>query len=313
MSHKVRSPRGPLSGRLLGALAALAFLVTGCTSPDPKPDASILVEGQKIRLGMKNDQPGTGFMRHAEEFEGFDLAVSRDLIGRVGLDPEAIEPQPLQSKNRAKALQKDRVDLVAATYSITAQRMRPMNDDNGDGLDFVGPYVSTPQGVLIRAADKGRYRNLTDFHGKQICVWPGTTSMNELKKPAYDKIGKTEATDAGECVKKLKENMVDAVSTDQLILYGFMAAEPTLAVVPTIEFGEINQYGIAMFRTPAHRKDCLKLRDALKKYVTGNDWDHDLENNLPSVPVAARNEARPTLDDIEAMSCREKPGNAPVG
>ncbi|MGA5197435.1 transporter substrate-binding domain-containing protein [Streptomyces exfoliatus] len=287
----------------------LAVLAAGCTAADAEP--TLIGEGKKVRVGAKSDQPGTSHEPHAGEFEGFDITVAREVLGGVGVDAESVRFDGVLSKNRAKDLRAGDFDLVTATYSITLQRTLPV-EEGGEGLDFVGPYASTPQGVLVRADDKDSYRNLSDLDGKQICVWEGTTSLTELSKPAYQLIRLRVEKDAGYCVKALKAGDVDAVSTDQLILYGFMEAEPTLAVVPGIAFGVVNDYGIAMHRTPAHRKDCEKLREALKTYVAGNEWGRDFENNLPRVPVAARNEARPTATEIDAVSCRERPANARV-
>ncbi|MEU3749089.1 MULTISPECIES: transporter substrate-binding domain-containing protein [Streptomyces] len=290
-------------------LAVLTALATACTTAAPEP--TLLGAGKKIRVAAKGDQPGTGFEPHDGEFEGFDITVTQEVLGRLGIDAASIRFDGVLSKNRAKSLREGDFDLVVATYSITLQRTLPV-EEGGEGLDFVGPYASTPQGVLVRAADKDRYRGLSDLDGRQVCVWKGTTSLTELSKPAYQLIRLREEKDAGYCVKALKAGEVDAVSTDQLILYGFMEAEPTLAVVPGIAFGVINDYGIAMHRTPAHRKECERLREALKKYVSGNDWDRDLANDLPRVPVAARNEAKPTTAEIDALSCRERPANAKV-
>ncbi|MFI2739735.1 transporter substrate-binding domain-containing protein [Streptomyces sp. NPDC018711] len=292
---------------MLGAVAVLATLAAGCTAG---PEPTMFGEGKTVRVGAKGDQPGTSHEPHDGEFDGFDITVTREVLGRLGVENPLFSG--ILSKNRAASLRKGDVDLVAATFSITEQRMRPV-EDGGEGLDFVGPYASTPQGILVRAADKGRYRNLSDLDGRLVCVWKGTTSQKELSKPAYKQIRLHEEEDAGYCVKALEAGEVDAVSTDQLILYGFMAAEPTLAVAPGIAFGASNDYGIAMARTPEHRKDCEKLRDALKKYVAGNEWDRDFQNNLPRVPLAARNEARPTLTEIDAVSCRDHPANASVG
>ncbi|MFF0477107.1 transporter substrate-binding domain-containing protein [Streptomyces sp. NPDC004284] len=286
-------------------VAALAVLAAGCAGPEP----TMFDAGKKVRVGAKGDQPGTSNEPHDGEFNGFDITVAREVLARVGVENPLFSG--VLSKNRAAALRKGDIDLVAATFSITEQRMRPV-EKGGEGLDFVGPYASTPQGILVRAADKGRYRDLSDLNGRLVCVWKGTTSEKELNKPAYKQIRLHEEEDAAYCVKALEAGEVDAVSTDQLILYGFMEAEPTLAVAPGIAFGASNDYGIAMARTPEHRKDCEKLRDALKKYVAGNEWDRDFQNNLPRVPLAARNEARPTVAEIDAVSCRDHPANASV-
>ncbi|MCX4906580.1 transporter substrate-binding domain-containing protein [Streptomyces sp. NBC_00878] len=282
------------------AAAVLLVLATGCSS-----SPSSITDDGRVEVGAKSDQPGTSFSPHDGEYNGFDITVVRELLRTMGIDEPDFEG--VLSKNRDVDLRSGDLELVAATFSITADRMKP-EDEGGKDLDFAGPYASTHQGILVRAADYGRYGNLSDLKGKQVCVWESTTSADELKSEAYDGISVRTETDANYCVKALREGEVDAVSTDRLILFGFMAAEPGLKVVPGIKFGTPNDYGIAMAK--GHRKDCEKLRDALKKYVTGNDWARDFALNLPEVPKAERDEAQPTTADIEALSCRDKPANA---
>ncbi|MFE7559829.1 transporter substrate-binding domain-containing protein [Kitasatospora sp. NPDC057500] len=291
--------------RAATAAALLAVTAAGCGAD---PDPSIFADRKKVRIGAKSDQPGTSLERHAGDFDGLDIAVARELLDRVGAEPPIFSG--ILSKNRAPALREGEVDLVVATFSVTAKRMLPVGE-GGDGLDFVGPYASTQQGMLVRAADLERYRTLDDLNGRLVCVWKGTTSADELRKPAYQAIRLREEEDAGYCVNALKAGEVDAVSTDQLILYGFMEAEPTLAVAPAIAFAETNDYGVAMAK--GHREDCERLRDALKKYVVSNEWDRDVENNLPRLPLERRNEARPTEAEIDGVSCRDRPVGAPVG
>lgn len=285
----------------LTAAALTAVSLAGCGSQQ----SSLFEDGEKVEVGAKSDQPGTSYSPHDGEFNGFDVTVAKEVLAAV--DVKSPDFEGVLSQNRARALQNGEVDLMAATYSITETRMAPKEDD-GDNLDFVGPYASTKQGVLVRAEDAKRYRNLDDLQGKLVCVWKGTTSATELEKKDYDGIGTSELTDARDCVRELVAKKVDAISTDQLILYGFMDSDPRLKVAPGITFGAYNDYGIAMYK--GHREDCEKLKAALLEYVNGNDWDRDFQINLPKVPKADRDEAKPQEGEIESSSCRDKPGSA---
>ncbi|MFE0174457.1 transporter substrate-binding domain-containing protein [Streptomyces sp. NPDC059002] len=284
------------------ATAALLWLpLAGCGGDDEAP---FLKDG--MRVGAKSDQPGTSYSPHDGEFNGLDMTVTRELLGRAGVEPPYFSG--VLSKNRGSALRDGHLDLVAATYSITADRMKP-EEEGGEDLDFVGPYASTQQGVLVRSADADELRNLGDLNGKQVCVWRGTTSATEMKREAYRKISVRTEEDAGYCVKALLAKEVDAVSTDRLILYGFMEEHPSLKVVPGIKFNSVpNDYGIAMAK--GHREDCEKLRDLLTAYVDSADWDRDVQNNLPAMPRAERDEAKPTAQEISDLSCRDKPANS---
>ncbi|KOG88738.1 transporter substrate-binding domain-containing protein [Streptomyces varsoviensis] len=289
--------------RVGAAVAVLAgAALAGCSS---KPAS--LFDGGKVEVGAKSDQPGTSYSPHDGEFNGFDITVAREVLGKVGVKSPSFEG--VLSKNRARALHEGDVQLIAATYSITRERMAPKSQ-HGEGLDFVGPYASTQQGVLVRTDDAGDYKRLNDLDGHLVCVWEGTTSAKELERKAYGDIRTVTETDARDCVKRLREGTVDAVSTDQLLLYGFMGADPGLTVEPALSFGPFNDYGIAMSK--GHRDDCKKLQQALMDYARSNDWDQDFHNNLSRVPKEIRDKARPTDADIDTYSCTDKPGNAKV-
>ncbi|MEE1737157.1 transporter substrate-binding domain-containing protein [Streptomyces sp. BE147] len=279
--------------------ALLALSLSGCGTD------SIL--NDDTRVGSKSDQPGTSYSPHDGEFNGLDITVVNALFRDLGYDSP--RPIPVQSKNRTRDLHDGDIHLVAATFSITPKRMQT-EGKGGEGLDFVGPYASTQQGVLVAESDTG-IQELSDLDGKQVCVWKGTTSDTELSGKAYENIRLRRETDARTCVRALLDGHVSAVSTDQLILYGFMEHyRGRLKVVPEIKFGEPNDYGIAMLKK--HRKDCEKLRDALKHYVSGPDWDRDVENNLPQLPKSERDEAHPTEDEISSLSCVDEPKNMPT-
>ncbi|UQA93609.1 transporter substrate-binding domain-containing protein [Streptomyces halobius] len=301
-AHRDREPGGPsprplphhrrtLPAAALLVLGALTTTATGCGASAPE---SLFADG-KVSVGAKNDQPGTGVVR-TYKFSGFDITIAKQLLKKVGAEPDfGIVP----SEDRSIVLTKKRKDLVVATFSITVDRMKT--------LDFVGPYASTYQGVMVRRNDD-RIRQPRDLSGKHVCTWPGTTSATTLQGPAYDGIDVYEAPDASTCIKDLKDTVADAVSTDQMILYGFTQENPDLKVVPRITFGSANHYGVAMNK--GHRADCLRLRDALREYLADNTWSDDFSTSLPSIPKVNANwetDYKPRLETVDALSCRDRP------
>ncbi|MEU9119338.1 transporter substrate-binding domain-containing protein [Streptomyces sp. NPDC048506] len=285
-------------GRRCRVVGAAVFLVVGalaasaCGSAEPP---SLFASG-KVSVGAKNDQPGTGVV-HTYKFSGFDITVAQQVLKAVGVEPDfGIVP----SEDRGAVLVEKKKDLVVATFSITVDRMKE--------LDFAGPYASTYQGIMVRKNDH-RIRRPDDLFGKRVCTWPGTTSATTLQGPEYSRIAVYERPDASSCIDDLKvKKVADAVSTDQMILYGFTQENPDLRVVPDITYGSANHYGIAMAK--GHRADCLKLRDALRDYVRSNDWSHDFATSLWSVPKADprwETDYKPRVETIDALSCRDQP------
>ncbi|MFJ9415609.1 transporter substrate-binding domain-containing protein [Streptomyces sp. NPDC101227] len=287
-----RGRTGPRAMLVAAALALTALTATACGTDDPP---SLFADG-KVLVGTKNDQPGTAVVRNYK-FSGFDTTVARQVLKTVGAKPDfGIVP----SEDRRAVLTDKSKDLVVATYSITVERMKE--------LDFAGPYATTYQGIMVRKNDH-RIKKPADVNGKRVCTWPGTTSATTLQSPAYERMVVYEQPDASTCITDLKvKKVADAVSTDQMILYGFTQENPDLKVVPDITYGSANQYGIAMAK--GHRQDCLKLRDALRDYLGDNAWSQDFATSLPSIPkadAAWETDFKPRTETVDALSCRDRP------
>ncbi|MFD7526517.1 transporter substrate-binding domain-containing protein [Streptomyces sp. NPDC059849] len=279
-------------------MTVVGVALAGCSS---EPE-SFLVNG--IDVGVKGDQPNTSYLFADGDYRGFDVTVAKSVLRGVGVDDP--NPQGVLSRNRVTDLRKGRVKLVAATFSITPDRTKPRSA-NGDGLDFVGPYAITHQGMLVRAEDSEFYDDIKKFDRKNVCVWEKTTSAKLLEEPAYKGIGRTTVTDAKQCIEGLKKGTYDAVSTDQLILYGFAKDDPEITVVDNVKIGPPNKYGIAMVK--GHRGDCEKLKKSLLEYLGGDGWSRAFEENL-GLPDAIRESARPTTEEIEDSSCVDKLGGS---
>ncbi|MEU7640253.1 MULTISPECIES: transporter substrate-binding domain-containing protein [unclassified Streptomyces] len=268
-------------------LAALAATATACGSSES------LFDSGRVAVGMKDDQPGTSSIEHYHPL-GFDVDVANHVLKTLNVEPDF---GAVPSELRGTVLKNKKKDLVVATFSITADRMKD--------LDFVGPYASTLQGFMIRADDHS-IQKISDLDGKRVCTWTGTTSVDTLKKYTGSKW--YEAPDASSCIDDLNTKYASAVSTDQMILYGFTERHKNLKVIPKLTIGSANRYGIAMAK--GHRADCYKLRDALRAYVTTSDWDQDFKSSLHSITDADvdwQAHYKPTADEIELYSCRDEP------
>ncbi|KUL47325.1 hypothetical protein ADL22_10325 [Streptomyces sp. NRRL F-4489] len=273
-------------------LTALAATATACGSSGSEEN-SLFASG-RVSVGVKSDQPGTSKLDHYSPV-GFDITLANRLLKKLGAEPDF---GAVPSEDRSTVLKNKKKDLVIATFSIT--------DERAAELDFVGPYATTSQGVMVRKDDH-RIRKDEDLNGKTVCTWPGTTSAETLRTMA-SRVTVYEARDASSCIADLeKKKSADAVSTDQMILYGFTQEHPGLRVVPEVTIGRKNNYGIAMDK--GHRDDCRKLLDALRDYLTGSDWAQDFAFTLHAIPGADplwESNYKPRVDTLDAYSCRDK-------
>lgn len=204
--------------RRLTALAtavALAATLAACGSSEPRNLESDIRSGSVV-LGTKFDQPGLGLQNPGGAITGFDASVStfvvNTLADQMGVPHPKITWKETPSAQRETFIRNGEVDTIAATYSITKNRMK-------DVL-FAGPYLITYQGLLTRADDDS-ITSLTDLsRGKKLCSVAGSTPAQNVKNLLPD-VQLQEYDSYSSCVEALRRGKVDAVTTDEVILAGY--------------------------------------------------------------------------------------------
>jgi glutamate transport system substrate-binding protein len=261
----------------LAASLALAACQTSSTimeRPSPAAAPDIFSRSGGVNIGTVTDGPGFGDLKPGSNSrEGFDVDLYRWLGNHV---PPTFTPIPvdLTLDERVNALQDGRVQLVVATFSITDERRK--------SIGFAGPYLITHQGIMVRAGDT-RIHNFKDLAGMTICTLSGSTSLTQLNEgPVKNQIVLVAEKSYNLCVDRLLDNQVDAVSTDQIVLDGLAAANPThLSVVSDFTFGMEERYGIGLphGNIPA----CQVMTAKLREFITSGSWDQFFSRHFPKV------------------------------
>ncbi|MFF4617312.1 glutamate ABC transporter substrate-binding protein [Nonomuraea jabiensis] len=177
----------------------------------------------RVVVGTKWDQPGLGLKTGDGPPEGFDVDVAKYVVDHLARGRQVqITWRESPSSAREALLQNGSVDLIVATYSVTSSR-RPK-------VTFGGPYIVTPQDTMVRTSDTS-IKKVNDLRGKRLCLAEGSNSYRRIVDPPPD--GKLNlpmqlvpAANYSDCVRKLADGRLDAVSTLNLILAGFAAQEP---------------------------------------------------------------------------------------
>ena len=186
--------------RVVAALAAVA-----CT-------LSLAACGQdesgKIRIGIKFDQPGLGFKKSGT-YVGFDVDVAKYVAKKLGYSEDEIVWKEAPSKQREAMLQNGDVDMILASYSITDERKK--------AVSFAGPYFVAGQDLLVRKDDRS-IKGPEDLNGKRLCSVTGSTSAATVKEKFASEVQLMEQPGYAECATALFSGIVDAVTTDDIIL-----------------------------------------------------------------------------------------------
>ncbi|MEQ6903172.1 glutamate ABC transporter substrate-binding protein [Nocardioides sp. YIM 152588] len=172
-----------------------------------------LADAGEINVGVKYDQPGLGFKGATDDVPaGFDIEIAKILVADLCIDPtgDGVNWVETISDNREPFLEEGKVDLVLASYSIT--------DDRRKVVGQTGPYMITGQQLLVPADSD--VESIEDLQGEQVCSVTGSTSIDRINEKGAKGVG---FDSYSECVQKVLDGTVKAMSTDGSILAGFAA------------------------------------------------------------------------------------------
>ena len=245
-----------------------------------------LADAGKITVGVKYDQPGLGFKGAADNIpSGFDVEIAKILVADLGIDPSdtsKVTYTETISDNREPFLQSGKVDLVLASYSIT--------DDRRKVVGQTGPYFITGQQVLVPADSD--VEGIEDLKGKEVCSVTGSTSIDRINEGGAKGIG---FDSYSECVQKVLDGTVSAMSTDGSILAGFAAQNEGELKVVGDEFSEEN---IGVGYSLDHPEMCEWINGVLEEAFEDGSWAEAFELTLG--PSGVETPEPPALDACPA-------------
>lgn len=204
-------------------------------SLEGSPTFDAMTERGNVVIGVKNDQPGLGYEDPATgDRTGFDVDTARWIAASLGFDEADIEWKTIPSANREQELINGGVDFYVGTYSMT--------DARDEVIDFAGPYFITGQGLLV-AADDDSINGPDDLAGKTTCSVTGSTPLQRIREEYNGDV--TERQTYSECVEQLLSDQVDAITTDEAILAGYVAQDPDNLKLTGEPFSE-ERYGVGL-------------------------------------------------------------------
>jgi len=175
-----------------------------------------LAEAGSITIGTKYDQPGFGLLGLDDVPEGFDAEVAKIIAGALGIEEGDITWVEAPSAVREQLIEDGDVDMVVATYTI--------NEERAERITFAGPYYVAGQQMMVTADndDINAPEDLQD-ESVRVCSVDGSTPAENIKQYLANP-GQLVTFDVYEkCADALSTGQVDVVTTDNVILLGFVA------------------------------------------------------------------------------------------
>jgi glutamate transport system substrate-binding protein len=268
--------------RYAAALAAVGVVLAGCSSEagnqagdqsgssaevnkdaqfDEGTTMATLADQGSITIGTKFDQPGFGLKNPStDQPEGFDVEIGKIIAGELGIAADKIKWVEAVSANREQFIQNGDVDLVIATYTI--------NDDRKKLVDFAGPYYIAGQDIMVPKDNPDGIKGPDDLAGKKVCSVEGSTPAQNIRDNYPD--AKLTLFDVySKCADALSNGQVDAVTTDNVILTGLVAASDGAFELVDNPFTE-EPYGIGLKKGDDDFRNFVN--DTLEKSFDDGSW-----------------------------------------
>ncbi|RKT57977.1 glutamate ABC transporter substrate-binding protein [Saccharothrix australiensis] len=260
--------------RLLPATAVVAALtlVAACGGAADDTLKGKADDGA-LTVGIRFDQPGMAQRRIDGKYVGFDVDVAKYVAQQLGVPESGITWKEARSADRERLIADGEVDFVVATYSITDQRK--------ERVAFAGPYFQTGQGLLVRFTEEA-VTGPQALNDKKLCSVSGSTSAQKVKAEFAQGVRLVEYGQYSDCVTALLAGNVDAVTTDEAILAGYVAENPELLKLVGDTF-TTERYGVGLAKGDDRGR--ADVSAAIQKMIDTGEWRKALERNIGQAGV----------------------------
>jgi polar amino acid transport system substrate-binding protein len=178
-----------------------------------------IAERGRLIAGVDQGKYATGYRNPLTgNLEGSDIDIVREIANAILGDPERVQYVVLNIADRATALERDQVDVVVNTFTVTCARQRQ--------VEFSAPYMAVTQRLLVQRGSG--IREVEDLAGRRVCTSRGSTTEGVLRNHGLDVLSLPGIPD---CVLEMQRGRVAAVSSDDVILAGLAAQDPNTEVV----------------------------------------------------------------------------------
>ena len=146
--------------------------VTAATKTDPT--LTKIEKAGVVRVGVSPDYAPYEFHSTAsgkDKIVGFDITMDKLLAKRLGVKLKLVQ---MDNDALLAALESGKVDLVVSGITPTPERDKM--------VDFTIPYFNDPNVVLVKKADKNKFKSLSSFKNAKIGAQITTIQEDQAKK-----------------------------------------------------------------------------------------------------------------------------------
>jgi polar amino acid transport system substrate-binding protein len=242
------------AGSFMAKIRARGYLVAG-------------VDQSTYHFGFLN--PLTG------QIEGFDIDMIRAVATAIfgNSNPDTVRFKAISDAQRIPDVASGAVDIVAHTMTITCDRLKQ--------VDFSSVYFDAAQRVLV--LKDSAVTSLAGLRGQKVCATTGSDSIDRIRADKAVAVAVPYWTD---CLVLLQQGDVAAISTDDSILDGLAAQDPSTKLVGPRLTDE--PYGLAISKQ--HPEFVRFVNAVLQQLRTNGQWrqsySHWIGGSAPAPPPA---------------------------
>ena len=173
------------------------------------------------------------------------------------------------SSNRIPFIETDQVDIVVATFTI--------NDDRKTQIDMAGPYFVAGQSIMVLEGNED-IQGPEDLAGQPVCSAEGSTPAANIVD-TYGADLKAAAA-YSDCLEPLRQGTVVALTTDNVILSGYIDQNPGEFKLVGDTFTE-EPYGIGLTLDDTDFR--MWINDVLEEAFEDGTWARLFEETAGAV------------------------------
>jgi polar amino acid transport system substrate-binding protein len=246
-----------------GAAPAREAATTKADATLPALPANIKARG-RFNIGIKCDAPPFGYIDVQGRNAGFEVEIARWFSRFAWGKSNRVTFTCLTTPAREPSLTTDRVDLVLATFTYTA--------DRDTRIDFSRAYYKATGRLLVK--NDGPVQSLNDVNGRTVATTSGSIYDRWIKNCFKDT--KLVVTDSfTNALIAFNQGRADTLMWDDSVLVGIATTDRTTKLTPdtflALPYGiGIKQGNTALKRWVDSRLEIMRKKDAFNTVLKAN-------------------------------------------
>lgn len=193
---------------LLASMLCVSLLAACGSDPAPaegedEADTPVVEETNALIVGFDADFPPFGFRNERNEYDGFDLALAKEVCERLDWDFTA---QPIDWNSKDAELKSGSINCIWNGFTMNGRE---------DQYTWSDPYVDNSIVVVVKAGSD--IKTLADLAGKKVMVQAGSSALEAIEKNTEFKDSLSELLQLPEYnsgFMELDAGSVDAIAVD---------------------------------------------------------------------------------------------------